>query len=503
MRKNKYLALLAISSLFFNACQNTVSNTFQNEITEQVTVNAVIDATDIKELKNLNSTISNTASGIIVATLSGGDIYDGDENNKPLKQKLYFNFQDPTDLNKIEFGKQNSEKIKDKRHGRNPEQFLKEKNKAKKVFKAGKFIKSKISNAAISQGSSRSFNVLIGDDGNFEKRTAILHKISKTALFWLDKKMVGKIDEKALTNSIKYWEEKAFPIVTSKFGAAPMPPNDVDGEAKINLFLTPLEEGLYGYFYSADVMSDGSPESNKTDMLYINSSIFAPGKSDENAANGTLIHEFQHMVNYNNKVTQRINQKKEPLYEDAWVDEGMSTYAEQLGGYGLPYNDTFSAAYLSKFFKNTSSIQIVTNGEINYGTSLLFILYLVEQYGVDVLKKLTTSNKAGIENIELVTGKPFKTTFNDWATALLLSGSKKNPKYDFESVDLHKNYGKYNLDGVNLLNIVNKYPQKVGFNMYNWTANYIKLDSISKSNLNMSIKHNGKGTLTTTFVKLK
>ena len=232
--------------------------------------------------------------------------------------------------------------------------------------------------------------------------------------------------------------------------------------------------------------------------------MFKLGESSVDAANGTLIHEFQHMVNFNVKVTQRLNQKKDPIYEDRWLDEGMSTYAEQLGGYGLPANDEFSAQYLQSFFKDPSVVPIVTNdGTINYGTSLLFVLYLVEQYGADVLKKLTISDKGGIENIEYVTGKPFKTTFNEWATAMLLSGSKKDAKFDFKSVNLHKKYGKFTLDGVNLNNSINEFPKKAGFNMYNWTVNYIKLDDLAKNKVNMNIKHNGKGTLSASLIKIK
>lgn len=497
MKNTKVLAILASISLFFSACQENAPLNQTNLYSEDVSINSVVKASDVIELKSLNSTISDTDSGVIVATLSGGELDTG------LKQKLYFNFQDPTSSKELEFNDSNLQKQKDKRHGKSFQQFIKEKNKAQKAYKAGRVIKSKPVNAILKVGSTRSFNVLVGDDGKFVKRNAVLQKISKNGLFWVDKEAINNIDEKALEKSVKYWEEKAFPIVTSKFGPAPVPPADVDGEAKIHLFLTPLEEGLYGYFYSADVMYDGSPESNKADMLYINSDIFLPGKLDENSANGTLIHEFQHLVNFNNKVTQKINNKKEPVYEDSWLDEGMSTYAEQLGGYGLPKNDEFSAKYLKSFFGNTSKVPIVTNSTINYGTSLLFVLYLVEQYGVDVLKKLTLSDKSGIENIELMTGKPFKNTFNDWATALLLSGSSKYSKYDFKSVNLHKSYGEIKLDGVNLNNLVNSYPQKVGFSMSNWTVNYLKLDNLSKNKVNMNIKHNGNGTLTTTLVKLK
>lgn len=501
--KKRSLAFLSIPLIILAACQEQsplLSDVQLND--NQVSANAILKSVNVQEIKNTNALISDTSEAIVVATMTGSDI---DSN---LKQKLYFNFEDTnsSDTGKeIIFGNNNITKVSDKRHHKNINDFNKEKSQAKKAFKLGRSFKNRPTNAIPREGSLRAFNVLLDDNGKYEKRNAVLYKVSKTANFWLDKKISSDIDEKALAKSIKYWEEKAFPIVTTKFGQAPMPPNDVDGEARINLFLTPLDTGLYGYFYSADVLADETtPETNKTDMLYINSDIFKPGEADENSANGTLIHEFQHMVNFNVKVTQRLNQKKDPIYEDRWVDEGMSTYSEQLGGYGLPANDEFSAQYLQTFFKDTSVVPIVTNsGEINYGTSLLFVLYLVEQYGPDVVKKLTSSDKSGIENIEYVTGKPFKTVFNEWATAMLLSGSKKDAKFDFKSVNLHKNYGKIKLDGVSLNNLVNEFPKKAGFNMYNWTVNYIKLSDISKNKVNMSIKHNGKGTLTTSLVKIK
>ncbi len=502
MKRIKSLAFLVSTLITIIACQDNAP--LLSDVTTEnnsVNINSVLQAIDLKELKNSNNSITDINSAVIIATLTGGEI---DPN---VKQKLYFNFENPLNSNtsEISFGNKNISRSSDKRHHRTIKDYNKEKSKTKKAFKLRRSIKSKSTNAILKQGDIRFFNVLLDDNGKYEKREAILHKISKTAQFWLDKKAVGSIDEKILEKSVKYWETKAFPIVTSKFGDAPMPPNDVDGEVKINLFLTPLEKGLYGYFYSADVLPDETtPETNKMDMLYINSDIYKTGEANLDAANGTLIHEFQHLVNFNVKVTQKLNQKKEPIYEDVWLNEGMSTYSEQLGGYGLPANDEFSAQYLQSFFNDTSVVPIVTNeGTINYGTSLLFVIYLVEQYGVDILKKLTSSDKSGIENIEYVTGKPFKTTFNQWATAILLSGSKKDSKFDFKSVSLHKKYGKFNLDGVNLQNTINKFPKKVGFNMYNWTVNYIKVDDLAKNKMNIDIKHNGKGTLSASLVKLK
>jgi len=232
--------------------------------------------------------------------------------------------------------------------------------------------------------------------------------------------------------------------------------------------------------------------------------MFKKGEASEHYAKSTLIHEFQHLVNFNVKVTQRLIKKQEPIMEDRWLNEGMSTYAEQLGGLGLPVGDMFAVTYLNSFFNEPEKSPVVTNDQgLNYGAVYLFVLYLVEQYGENSLSKLTQSDKGGIANVELVTKTPFKKTFTDWATALLLSGSGKNPKYDFKSVDLHKTYGKVTLDGINLKNVLNQFPNQASLESNNWSVNYIKLDNLASQNLNLNFLNSGKATLTTNLVKLK
>lgn len=503
MKKLKLSSLICSSLFVLASCQNFTPNENNNE-TENSKINSVISSIEVKEINSSNVSLSNIDSAIIVSALTGGDI------EKPNKQKLYFSFDEKENNllgNELSFGESNLTKSIDKRHHKTLKEFLKEKEMVKKAYLSGKKVYSslKTSESILKEGKEIIFNVL-KDDEHYDKKPSILYKISKKANFWIDKEVVGTLDEKAINKSIKYWDEKAYPIVTSKFGVAPLPPNDVDGDEKINLFITPLkEQGLFGYFDSTDVINeDNSPYSNKTDMLYINSNVFKKGEVNEDAANGTLIHEFQHMVNFNNKVTLRLNNKKEPIYEDRWLDEGMSTYAEQLGGFGLPKNDLFSASYLSDFFDNPSKVQVITNDSgLNYGASLLFVLYLVEQYGEGVLNKLTISDKGGIANVEAVTGKEFNKLFRDWGTALLLSGSGKNKKFDFKSVNLHKSYGQYNLDGINLSNIVENPNKKIGYNMFNWSINYLKINNLKKANLNMNIKHNNTGVLSNNLVKLK
>ena len=87
-------------------------------------------------------------------------------------------------------------------------------------------------------------------------------------------------------------------------------------------------------------------------------------------------------------------------------------------------------------------------------------------------------------------------------TALLLSGSGKEPKFDFKTVDLHKTYGDITLDGINLSNVINKFPLQGSLELNNWSVNYVKLDGINNTSLNLTVKNQGKANLGTNLIKL-
>jgi hypothetical protein len=470
---------------------------------------SVLSPLEINEVLNGKTILKNMDSAVLVNTLSGGKI---DQKNDIQKLSLSFSANQTAITNglqtNINIPRSTAPDLLEDRHGQSETDYIDEINMVNEAYRSGRVMPSNraVLNNVLKEGATRTFKLQNEETNKIEERTVILKKITRSGLFWVAKNEINEIDETVFENSANYWDTTAYPLVTKKFGAAPLPPKDIDGEARINIYIDTISKnkGLFGYFSPMDVVGTGKPQSNQADMLYLNSWMFKKGEASEHYAKSTLIHEFQHLVNFNVKVTQRLISKKQPILEDRWLNEGMSTYAEQLGQLGLPAGDQFAAAYLNSFFNEPGRSPIVTNDQnLNYGAVYLFVLYLVEQYGDSVLNKLTISDKAGIANVELITKAPFKKTFTDWATAILLSGSSKNPKFDFKTVDLHKTYGKFVLDGINLKNIVNKFPEQAGLESNNWSVNYIKLDNIANQNLNLNLKNSGNAILTTNLVKLK
>jgi hypothetical protein len=137
-----------------------------------------------------------------------------------------------------------------------------------------------------------------------------------------------------------------FPIDTANFGA----PFDMDNNGRIVLFFTPAVNRLTpkgakyfigGFFFSRDLFPVTAttqlvacPGSNEGEMFYL--PVVDPSKTiNEQFASktavqaqtiGTLIHEFQHLIN----ASRRIYITDASAFEDLWLNEGMSHTAEEL-----------------------------------------------------------------------------------------------------------------------------------------------------------------------------
>ena len=134
-----------------------------------------------------------------------------------------------------------------------------------------------------------------------------------------------------------------------------------------------------GFFQSLDLRPTAeAPGSNAADLLYLQ----PPGPTlSLDALSGTIGHEYQHLINYYAKV---INRGSDP--EEVWLDEGLSTFAEDMLGYGA---DAFRnvAAYLV----SVGDTSLTGNGLINTadeadslerrGAAHLLVRYLFEQAG--------------------------------------------------------------------------------------------------------------------------
>jgi hypothetical protein len=143
---------------------------------------------------------------------------------------------------------------------------------------------------------------------------------------------------------------------------------------------------------------------------------------------GTFAHEFQHLVHYD------IDPN-----ELSWVNEGCSTLAEWICGYG------FSPSHISEYliyWWDTSLV--IWQGELsNYGAVFLFHFYMWEHYGGDLLIwDLVHEQKNGIEGWNSVLKahhiwKSFDSIFEDWAIANYLDDTSfAGGKYGYYALDI-------------------------------------------------------------------
>lgn len=287
------------------------------------------------------------------------------------------------------------------------------------------------------------------------------------------------------------FDKDLFPIDVATFGST----SDIDANGKTYVLFTPVVNrltlnsgacGSYvaGFFNGADL--SGSTNGNRGEIFY--SSV--PGEPAggptctllgqavvRNSAPATFIHELQHMISYNQHVLTR-----NASTEDIWLNEGLSHYAEELGGklyetrYPCPnlppcppagrastaqiFPDSaqgflppnFGNAY--DFFSSREDFSLTSPtgfGTIEErGVAWLFLRWLADQKGEARFTQLVQTRSVGTANIEAVMGEPFTALYADFLAATLLddfpgaTAGQIASRYQFTSRNLRAIYARLN-----------------------------------------------------------
>jgi len=237
--------------------------------------------------------------------------------------------------------------------------------------------------------------------------------------------------EIAAANSPRDPAKGIYEHVTEVFGDVP----DVDNDEKIIILLTNIPTqataaagtSFYsGYFYSANQFADPvdfgggvKQRSNHTEILYVNSRMVGFENPDDqatttywrNLVKGTIAHEFQHLIQYNNDPSEILA-----------INEGLSEYAYYITGFGL----RSSAWYVARPNVDLLSWRQYGSLSADYARVALWAFYLGTRFGDTYIRALSTESKSGIAGIESSLsdqGLPdFGTVYNDFITALYLEG---------------------------------------------------------------------------------
>lgn len=150
---------------------------------------------------------------------------------------------------------------------------------------------------------------------------------------------------------------------------------------------------------------------------------------------GTTIHELQHLIHADNDAA-----------EETWINEGMSTFSEYLGGYG--HDDGSINFYLDhpeNSLVNWDEHKVTSTGPetiADYGQVYLFTLYMNDKFGKDFIKDLALNKNHGINSINEVLkdhgiNLTFTQLYQNFITALALDSDRGgNKDYKFDSINL-------------------------------------------------------------------
>ena len=299
--------------------------------------------------------------------------------------------------------------------------------------------------------SLHNFNVLTSTSGGaFVTTQARLRYEGVHVYVYEDTGVSSSFSDSAYAAFGKLFDDVLYPIDTVAFGA----PSDIDGNGHIIVLLsqkinelTPAADCqtkgfVAGYFYGYDLSTGAN--ANRGEVFY---SVAPDPNGTYSCAHttadisrltpATFIHEFQHMISYNQHVLVRGSSS-----EVTWLNEGLSHIAEELGGryYEDKYPAPLGRASPSQLFPDSAqgfvppqfrnayaylqkpTTQSVTTFEglgtlEERGAAWLFLRWLGDHKGDGIFRQLVQTSRTGIDNVADKAGEPFPVLFGDFGIA--------------------------------------------------------------------------------------
>ncbi|MBF0544312.1 MAG: hypothetical protein HQM08_07760 [Candidatus Riflebacteria bacterium] len=223
------------------------------------------------------------------------------------------------------------------------------------------------------------------------------------------------------------FDSKVYPFIMQNYASEPeyLAHGDVNSDGKITVLFTPIMNslGAAGMFDAKDLTTNWY--SNRQDMFYVyDKPSYMTIASWQDDAVLTLVHEFQHLVNF--VAHTKINGGSD---EDVWLNEGLSVGAE------VRYSGKTSSFFPDyAVLPEGDSLLIWSDSLSDYGSSGLFTHFMFEQLGTATIRNLVRTNSAGIDNINTnSSSRQFWQLFQDWGLALFRYGRSlpANPTYDY------------------------------------------------------------------------
>jgi hypothetical protein len=303
--------------------------------------------------------------------------------------------------------------------------------------------------AQVDQGDRREFRVCsivtCSDPEDFAPVVATAAFVGERAVIYVDVDAPDPIEPDDLADLGQLFDDDLYPVATGAFGAE----SDIDANGHVLILLTPIVNGLTpkedceasiitGFFFAIDISPrfQDDDRSNRGEVFY----GLTPDASGQYGCTHSLqrvrqlvpvtfSHEIQHMISYNQHVLLRGGDA-----EQLWLNEGMSHLSEELAA--LHFERLGQSDRLSQFaigdlydaflFLKSPGDHFVLPSEgtgtlEERGASWLFLRWLLDQYGDDLSRRLSETDKVGAANVADATGEPFGRLIGEWFVANWIS----------------------------------------------------------------------------------
>jgi hypothetical protein len=301
-------------------------------------------------------------------------------------------------------------------------------------------------------GEQRTFKVCTSRQCNaFADATATAKAVGQRVAIFVDNDAPdGGYTDPELAQVGTLFDNYLYPIDTVAFGRE----SDIDGNGVVIVLLTHRVNGLspncdatgsvvLGYFFGADLLprSGANPGSNEAEIFYglvpdpANPECRITEDFARSRLPATFIHEFQHMISFNQHVLVRGGTS-----EDTWLNEGLSHFAEELGGRQIPATECpVSGSCVQDFIQGDleNGLEYLAAPEDHFliepasspaelaerGANWLFVRWLVDHFASDTVlgttltRRLVATRLIGGANVEAQVRTGFDVLVPEWQMA--------------------------------------------------------------------------------------
>ncbi|MCL2758819.1 MAG: hypothetical protein FWD22_01250 [Treponema sp.] len=255
----------------------------------------------------------------------------------------------------------------------------------------------------------------------WQQKQATLAAVSNHANIWIldeyfDNNSVSSTDNKLNTAQAIAMAEKfdaiyqyTTPIFGYEYGGGPnsSAPGGVDGDTRVQILLYDIgaagaSGGTIGYYWNKDFYTNEylqslgySIKSNRAEIFYINS-YWADSRPD--VVYSALIHEYIHMINFNEKFV------KYGLNYSTWYTEMLAMLGEDIIGPMIGIDPSNSGHPVSMRIPYTLGLYTCDpffwTGSRSYGVTFGYGAYLARNFGgAALVREIAQNNRVNFESV--------------------------------------------------------------------------------------------------------